>query len=103
MLRSEVQRVCVTGSQQVCFSLATTAPDWSYGMDHMPSLQSIAFRDLGLTCFTTFESAALRQQQRPGSFMDGTIHPTTAEEGGVGGVDNGVHVESGNVGLEGFD
>ena len=35
--------------------------------------------------------------------MDGAVHAAAAEQGGVGGIDDGVNVERGDVGLEDLD
>ena len=33
--------------------------------------------------------------------MNGPIYATTTEEGGIGRIDDGIHIECGDVGLEG--
>jgi hypothetical protein len=52
---------------------------------------------------TTTECPALRQQAGAGSAMDGTIDATPAEQRGVGGVDDRIDVQPGDVALDDSD
>src|SRR5262249_31524636 len=47
--------------------------------------------------------AALGQQLRTGGAMDGSVYPAASKQRWVGCIDDGVHVECGDVGLDDLD
>ncbi len=66
-------------------------------MDHMPRLQTIAAGDLGLAGIAAAERLAFAQQFRPRRAMDGAVHAAAAEQRAVGGIDDGIDLERGDV------
>ena len=69
-------------------------------MDDVTGLEVVAAGDFGLAGAAAIEHAAFGQQLVSCGAMNGTVHTATAEEGGVGGIDDGIDVEGGDVGLE---
>ena len=68
-------------------------------MDHVPAGQVIATGDAGLAGGAAVQRFALGHEARPGDPVDGTVYPGAAQQGGVGGVDDGISVELGDVTL----
>jgi hypothetical protein len=60
-------------------------------MNHMPRRQPIRRSDFGIAGLAAMERAAFGKKLRPGRAMDRAIDAPTAEQRGVGGVDNGVN------------
>jgi hypothetical protein len=67
-------------------------------MDHMPRLEAVAAGDLGGAGLPAAQFAALRQQTGAGGAVDRSVDSTAAEQRAVGGIDDGVNVELGDVG-----
>jgi hypothetical protein len=57
----------------------------------------VAPGDAGLSRRTASDSAAFFQKLSARSAVDGAIYTTAAQEGVVGGVDDGVNLERGNI------
>ena len=95
---AEFDRTGVAGRKRVIFTLAAIVPDRTDSMDHMPRRQPITPGDFGVAGFAAMERAALRQQLRSGRTVDRAVNPTAAKQRGVGGVDNGIDVQAGDVG-----
>jgi hypothetical protein len=83
--------------------MAATAPHRPDRVDHGLRRQPIALGDLRLADAATTEQAARIEQLRARSAMDRPIHATAAEQRSIGGVDDGVHGEGGDIGLSGMD
>ena len=60
------------------------------------------FGDFGAAGLAAMERAAFGQQLGPGRAMDRAIHPATAEQRGVRGVDDGVNAQGRDVGDDDF-
>jgi hypothetical protein len=60
-------------------------------MDHMPSLQQIAPGDLGIAGLAAMEGAAFGEKLGSRRAMDRAIDAAPAEQGRIGGVDDGVN------------
>jgi hypothetical protein len=60
-------------------------------MDHMPRLQPVPPGDPGIARRAAIQRAAFVEKLRPGRAMDRAIDATAAEQGRVGGVDDGVN------------
>ncbi len=65
-------------------------PGRANGMDYKLRRQAVALFDFGLSHFTTVQGAALSQQIRPGSAVNGARQRPTAQQALVGGVDDGI-------------
>ena len=87
------------------FILAPVAalPDRTDGMNHMPGRKLVSPGDLGAAGLAAIQGAALGQQPQAGRAMDGAIDATTAEQGIIGGVDDGVNAKRGDVGNDDFE
>lgn len=57
----------------------------------------VASSGLGLAGGTAVQSAALGQQLRPGRPVNDPVHPAASQQGGIGGIDDGVHLQFGDV------
>jgi len=68
----------------------------------MPGRQPIASRDLGVPGFAPPERAAFGQQPGTGAAMDGAIDPASAEQRRIGGVDDDVNAQTGDIGNYNF-
>ena len=79
--------------------MAAVPPDGADGVDDVPAGQVIGGGQLGLSRLTAVEGAALRQKPRPGGTVDSAVHAAAAQQGGVGGVDDGIGVGLGDVAL----
>lgn len=92
------------GSGELCgFVLPATMPDRADGVDDVAGGQAVAGSDFCLACLAAVELAAFGKQLRPGSAVNGTVHPASAQQGVVGGVDDGVNGQGGDVGNGDFD
>src|SRR4051812_8362472 len=78
-------------------------PDRTDGVDHVPGRQAIAFGDLGIAGLAAVERPALGQQLLTRGTMDRAIDPAAAEQRFIRGVDDGVHREGDDVGLDGAE
>jgi len=65
--------------------------------------QAMAFCELGLAGLATSEKAALGQKVGSGGAMDCAVHASSTEQGTVGRVDDRIHSQRGDVGLENCD
>jgi hypothetical protein len=99
---AELDRAGVTGCKRVIFTLSAAAPDRTDSMDHMPRRQPITPGDFGAAGFAAAERAAFCQQLRSRRAVDGAIDATAAEQRRVGGVDNGIDAQAGDVGDDDF-
>lgn len=97
VLRSDVQRVPVTAGQQIGFVVASSSPNRADGVDHKPGRKVVARCDLCLSGWASAQACALQQQRGSGCPVDGTVHPATAQQGIVGGVDDRITIEFGDV------
>ncbi len=64
----------------------------------MPRKQTVSEGDFGVASGTAAKSAACGEQIRAGGPMDRAIHATAAKKRLIGGVDDGIHAERGDVG-----
>ncbi len=94
MFASQLEACLVAGGEQYRLFLVTTAPDWADRVDDVFRRQVVSLRDFGLSGFAAPEGFAFLQQARTCGPMDGSVHPASAEQGFVGGVDYGVDLEA---------
>ena len=66
-------------------------------MDHIAAGERKGGRDLGLPCFTAAQRLTGLQKLRAGGTMDGAVHAAAAQKRAICGVDNGIHMGSGNI------
>ncbi len=93
----------IAACEQIGFALAAAIPDWADSVDHVTRRKPVAFGDFGVTGFAAMEQSAFGKQLRAGSAVDSSVYASAAEQGAVGGVDDGVYCESGDVGFEDGD
>src|SRR6266446_4805735 len=63
----------------------------------------MARRDLGLAGLAAAELAAFFEKPRPSRAMDRAVDTAAPEERAIGGIDDGVNIELGDVADDGFD
>ncbi len=102
MFRRQRQRAAIAGSKQFFLVGLAAVPHRPDGMDHMPSPEPIAAGDFRLAGFGAAEASAFGQQLRSGSAMNGAVDATAAQEAAVGGIDDGIHIQGGDVGNNDF-
>ena len=95
---AELDGAGVTTRKRVVFTLAAAAPDRTDSMDHTPCRQPIAPGDFGVAGFAATQRAAFCQQLRSRRAVDRAVDATAAKQRGVGGVDNGIDMQAGDVG-----
>jgi hypothetical protein len=69
----------------------------------MPRRQPITPGDFGVAGFAAVEGAAFVEQFRPGRTMDRAVHAAAAEQRRIGGVDNGINAQGGDIGDDDFE
>ena len=72
-------------------------PDGADGVDDVFCGEAIAFGDFGITGTAAAEAFAFFEEVGACGAVDGSVHSATPEEAGVGGIDDGVELESGDV------
>ena len=100
---AKADRADVAGCQRGIFARVAAAPDRADGMNHMPRRQSVPHGDFGAAGLATTQGATFGEQLRPGRAVDRAINPAPAEQGRVGGVDDGVNAQGRDVGDDGFE
>lgn len=93
-----------TGNVATCeeFPLAviSTIPHWADGVNDVVGGETIAPGELCLAGFAAAEQATLVEKFWTGSAMNRSVNPSTAQQGTVGGVDDGIDGQGGDVGFE---
>lgn len=102
-LKRELKRTAIGAFEQGGFIVRATAPHGADGVDDILRGQLETRRDLGVANLAAVELAAGLEQFGTGGAVDGAVDTAAAEQGFVGGVDDGVDVEGGDVGLDDFD
>jgi hypothetical protein len=73
-------------------------PDRANGVNHMPCRKAISPGDLGVAGFAAMQATAFIEKLRTGGAMNRPVDATAAEQRAVGGIDDGVDVQRGDVG-----
>ena len=97
MFACQCEAVSITGRQQIRFAVIAAVPYRAYRVNHESGRQLVAARDFGLTGAASVQGAALFEQWRAGGAVYGAIDAATAEQRGVGGVDDGVDCQRDDV------
>jgi len=95
---NERERGAIAGGEQIRLVLLAATPDRTDRVDHVTRLQPVAARDLGGSGLAAAERVAFGLQLGAGGAVNRSIDPTAADETGIGGVDDGIDVERGDVG-----
>jgi len=83
--------------QQLFLALYSAVPHGADGVDHVPRRQTVAAGQPCLAGRTSVQGTAFGQQVGPCSRMDGSVNAANAKKLLVGGVDDGVAPEPGDV------
>ena len=97
VLPGKLQGAAVAGGQQLRLAGGSAVPHRAHRVDHIAAGQAVAPGELRLTGPAAVECAALGQQLRPCGAVNGAVHAAAAQQGFVGGVDDGVHLHAGDV------
>ena len=100
MLRCDFQRARVAGAEQRVFVAGAAAPHRTHGVDDVARRQPVAGGDPGIAGGAAAQGAAFVEQAGPGGAVDGAVDPAAAEQRSVGGVDDRVHGERGEIALD---
>ena len=103
VLRSEVENVPITSGEQPVLAALATAPNRSDSVDHVPGLEAESRRDLGLARLASAKRGASLLQIVARGAMDRTVNAASAKQALIGGVDDGVNVERGDVAFDDLD
>lgn len=98
MLVRELQGAGVAGGERGVFAMAAAVPDRADGVDHMARGQTVAAGNLGIAGFAAAERFTLGEQLRTGCTMDRAIDAAAAKQRRIGGVDDRVDGQRGDVG-----
>ncbi len=101
-LRERQSVAVATGEQPVLAPLAA-APDRAYGVDHVTRRETKAWRDLRLSGVAAAELRARRAKLGASGAMDGAVDAAAAEQGLIGGIDDGVDLKPGDVAFDDLD
>ena len=91
------QALRIAGSQGLFFVVFSAVPDGSNRMDHIPGGQAVSLGQHSLTRRTAANGAAFFFQLRTRCPVDGAVYATSAHEGRVGGIHDGIYVHEGNI------
>jgi hypothetical protein len=83
--------------------MAAAMPNRSDRMDDMPRRKPVSSGDLGVAGFAATKRAAFGEQLRSGGTMDRAIDAASAKQRDIGGVDDGINAQAGNVGDDDFE
>jgi hypothetical protein len=102
MILTKLERAPIARRQRFVLTPAAAMPNRSDGVDDVPGGKPVTLSDLGVAGGAAAEAAAFGQQLRPGGAMDCAIDAAAPEQRFIGGVDNGVNVQGGDVGDDDF-
>jgi len=89
--------------KQFPLAVLSAVPHRPDGMNDVPGRKAIAFGELCLAGLAATQQAALVEKLRTGSAMNRSINASAAQQGTVGGVDDGIDGQGSDVGLENLD
>ncbi len=98
MIVRELQGAGVAGGKRGVLAMAAAVPDRADDVDHMARRQPVTAGDPGIAGVAAAERFTFGEQFGTGRAMDRTVDTAAAEQGGVGGVDDRVDGERGDVG-----
>ena len=95
---SLVERVAIRVGEELCaLGLVGLRIDGADGMDDILCGQLVGVCGFGVAGFASVECVAFGEELFAGCAVDGAVDAAAAEERRVGGIDDGVRVELGNV------
>src|SRR5581483_8663100 len=98
MFHSYLQRMTVAVGQQAILAVVAAAPDRPHGVDDDPRGQPEPWRRLRLSGLAPTEQSAGMDQLGPRGAVDRAVDAASAQQRGIGGVDDRVYGERRDVG-----
>ncbi len=99
--RSHLETATVAGRQQFRFTMVAPLPHRADRVDYPARRQAIAACQFRIPRMATAERAAFGQQFRAGGAVNRPVDTAAAKQGAVGGIDDGVDSQGGEVGVYG--
>src|SRR5574337_432141 len=99
VLHGQLEAGAVAGGQQLGFLCVSTVPYRTDGVDNPAGSQVEARSDAGFAGRTAAQACAVRPQAWARGAVYGAIHAAAAQKAGVGGIDDGIDGETGDVSL----
>ena len=103
MCDGQLQTIAITGGKQVVFIVFPIAPDRADGVNDMLCRKLMAGGDSGITRVATAKLSAFFEKSFTSRAMYRSIDAASAQERGIGSIDDRIHLQPGNVGIEDFD
>lgn len=107
VLRRQPERIAIGIRQQFFFAVMAAVPDRAYGVDDIFGGQVAAGGDDGFAggaaALFGADRAAFFQDRGAAGTMDGAVYAAAAEQGAIGGIDDGIDFHFCNVALEEVD
>ena len=103
VLGREIQAAAVAACEEGGLVLGAVAPDWANGVEDEFGGKAEAGSDFRVAGLAAVEMAAGFEKLRAGGAVDGSVYASAAEQRGVGGVDDGIDGELGDVGEVEFE
>lgn len=97
MLSAQFDRAAIAGSEQIILAVTAAIPDRSNRVDDVPGLEAIALGDLGVTGLAAVQHTAFGKQFGAGGTMDRAVNPAPTKQRRIGGVDDGVNAQCGDI------
>ena len=99
VLLHDLQRAAVAGGEHFGLAAAPAVPDRADGVDDVERGQAVARGDFRVSRGAVTQRRAFLRQFRPGGAVDGAADPAAGGECVVGGVDDSVDRQRGDVAL----
>src|SRR5262245_35928505 len=103
LICGERQAVSIAGSEQQVLTAFSTVPDRPNRVDHVARRQPEARRDLRLSSLAAAKPGASLGELMPRGTVDGAADASARGKHLVGGIDDGVDVEPGDVAFDNLD
>ena len=97
VLAGESEAALIATGEELGLVVGAAVPDGAYGVEDVAGGEAVPLGELGLAGFAAAEEAARVEEFGAGGAVDGAIYASAAEERAVGGVDDGVDGEGGDV------
>lgn len=103
VLSSHFETRNIATGEEFALSAISTVPHWADGVNDMGGGETIALGEFCLAGLAAAKQAAFVEKFRSGSAVNRSVNAATAEQGAVGGVDDGIDGQGGDVGFENLD
>ena len=102
-LQRELEAPAIAGLEQLVLPVMPATPDRADSVHDVPRGQVESARHARITGRAPSDAPALVKKGRPRGTVYGAIHPASAKQARIGGIDDRVHREPGDVGDDDFD